>query len=310
MKKLILLLLIVCIAAVLLVYLLIPAGLNISSSAVIYIPSGRAYSFIADENKWAGWWPAPVNGTQKPGAYNNYTYSITKKIPGVVEISAMNKDKATTGRITVLAMPGLSSGVEWTCSLNAGYNPVSRVQQYMQARAIKNNMDTLISRLKVFLEKQKNVYGMVIEHLKVKDTVLISVKNVYTNYPTPAEINAMIEKLRSYIKDQGAKEMNYPMLHVQKKDSSHYETMVAISTNRLLPEKGDLLVKRMAPGNILFAEVKGGINTIREGFLQLENYKTDYGISSPAIPFESLVTDRMKEPDTSKWITHLYYPIF
>ena len=29
---------------------------------------------------------------------------------------------------------------------------------------------------------------------------------------------------------------------------------------------------------------------------------------SPAIPFESLITNRLEEPDTSKWVTKIYYP--
>ena len=37
---------------------------------------------------------------------------------------------------------------------------------------------------------------------------------------------------------------------------------------------------------------------------------TDNALSSPAIPFESLVTNRMQEPDTSKWVTKIYYPGF
>jgi hypothetical protein len=28
-----------------------------------------------------------------------------------------------------------------------------------------------------------------------------------------------------------------------------------------------------------------------------------------AIPFQSLITDRVKEPDTAKWITKLYAPV-
>jgi hypothetical protein len=65
----------------------------------------------------------------------------------------------------------------------------------------------------------------------------------------------------------------------------------------------------MVPGKILVAEVKGGEQRVREAAANLQNYVDDYKLKSPAIPFESLVTDRTKETDTSKWITKLYYPI-
>ena len=66
----------------------------------------------------------------------------------------------------------------------------------------------------------------------------------------------------------------------------------------------------MVLGNILVGEVKGGLSTILNAEKQLANYVFDYGKASPAIPFQSLVTDRSLEADSSKWITRLNYPIF
>jgi hypothetical protein len=62
-------------------------------------------------------------------------------------------------------------------------------------------------------------------------------------------------------------------------------------------------------GNILITEIKGGSASIDKAFKEMENYVSDYRRTPPAIPFQSLVTDRMKEPDTSKWITRIFYPV-
>ena len=35
----------------------------------------------------------------------------------------------------------------------------------------------------------------------------------------------------------------------------------------------------------------------------------DHSLSAPVIPFEYIITDRSKEPDTSKWITKICFPI-
>ena len=63
-------------------------------------------------------------------------------------------------------------------------------------------------------------------------------------------------------------------------------------------------------GNILVAEVRGGVSTVKQAFRNLSNYVGDYGRQSPALPFESLVTDRLKETDTTKWVTKLYFPVY
>jgi hypothetical protein len=62
-------------------------------------------------------------------------------------------------------------------------------------------------------------------------------------------------------------------------------------------------------GNILAAEVKGGPHTIGRGFEVIEKYTEDHNRIAPAMPFQSMVTDRRREPDTSRWITKLYLPV-
>ena len=66
----------------------------------------------------------------------------------------------------------------------------------------------------------------------------------------------------------------------------------------------------MAPGKILVTEVKGGPHAIQVAYAQYEKYLQDYHRISPAIPFESLITERIAEPDTGKWVTRIYYPVF
>jgi hypothetical protein len=41
----------------------------------------------------------------------------------------------------------------------------------------------------------------------------------------------------------------------------------------------------------------------------MKAYMKDFKLTSPAMPFELLVTNRANEPDTSKWVTKIYYPI-
>ena len=69
-------------------------------------------------------------------------------------------------------------------------------------------------------------------------------------------------------------------------------------------------LKKMILGNVIKAEIIGGIHTVNKGEDELFNYLNDYNRSSPAIPFQELVTNRIEEKDSLKWITNLYYPVF
>jgi len=163
--------------------------------------------------------------------------------------------------------------------------------------------------MKLFLEKPENVYGMHIDQILVKDTILVTSKFSSGQYPSTSKIYGFINGIKKYISANNAKETNYPMLHVWR-DSGVFHTTVAIPVDRRIPESTVYLIKRMVPGRILVSEVKGGSYTTGEALRQLGLFISDYHLASPAIPFESLVTNRMEEPDTSKWVTKIYYPVF
>jgi hypothetical protein len=170
-------------------------------------------------------------------------------------------------------------------------------------------MTAIIMHLKTFLESSQNVYGMSIARQKVVDTLLISTKFISNTYPTTAEIYSAINDLKKYISKEGATETNPPMLNVSPEDTS-YRVMVAIPINKQIKETDNFTIKKMIPGKILMAEVKGGSFATREALKQMNLYLNDNYLSSPAMPFESLITERLQEPDTTKWITKIYYPIY
>jgi hypothetical protein len=85
--------------------------------------------------------------------------------------------------------------------------------------------------------------------------------------------------------------------------------MVAVPTVRRVPAPENIQFNRMVLGNILISEVKGGQNTVNTAFTQLKQFIEDSRHTTPAIPFQVLVTNRQTEPDTAKWVTKVYFPI-
>jgi hypothetical protein len=201
--------------------------------------------------------------------------------------------------------------ISWHAEQVSSSNPFIRFSRYRHAKATEKNMHKILQSMKAFLEKTKNIYGVEINRTLVNDSVLISTRRSFEHYPNVQEIDAMIRDLRKYIVQNNAIEKNLPMLNVLRIDSSHYEAMSAIPVDKALPPTNEFAPKFLLKGgNILEAQVQGGPTTIENGLKELENYRSDYRFTSPAIPYQLLVTDRMKEPDTTKWITKLYYPVF
>ncbi|HYE55299.1 MAG TPA: GyrI-like domain-containing protein [Chitinophagaceae bacterium] len=306
-KKITLALIIILILATLSTYILIPSSLPVSKIIYVHATPGGTSRTLSNENKWKEWWPTP--NTQSPYAYNNFTFDPDRAVIDIMGVIIRNSGDSIYSTIAILPLSIDSAAIQWKCSIQTGNNPITRVRQYFKAKQVKENMNDLFAQLKPYLEKKENIYGFPIQRTRVTDTVLITTTITTNTQPQPADIYTLIQKLRNYASGQDAKEMNYPMLNIYRADSNRFETMVALAINKSIPETNDIKLRRMVPGNILIAEVKGGRHTIEETFRQLEHYLHDFRLIPPAKPFESLVTDRLKETDTAKWVTRVYYPV-
>lgn len=267
---------------------------------------------LQNEKTWQMWFPgkAAQQNSSSRFTFDHSVYSINTQTsnPSFITISAKNLQVATS--LYVISKNADTAQLIWTGSIPTSYNPYKRAQTYFASKKIKNEIGSILGQMQSFFSKPENVYDYSIEHSIVTDSLLVSTYRTVKGYPSVDFVYTLIDQLKKYIADQGAKETGFPMLNVSTNDSIGFLTRVAIPTNKRLPSSGNISFKEMlGQGNILVTEVKGGPTTVREAFQQMGNYISDYHQSSPAIPFQSLITDRRKEPDTTKWLTKLYYPV-
>ncbi len=314
MKKIVIGLPVLFVVLIVCSYFFIPGRLTISETITLNCTLNGATRIISNEHTWSRWWP---NQNENKAAvkdssfiYKEYSYKLNRETPNVLQIILQKKKVKFNSILNIFLLGKDSSGIKWETSFETSMNPAKRIQQYLQAKEIKNNMAEILDTLKLFLGKAENVYSMKIDQAKVTDTLLVSTKKISTGYPAIKEIYAMIDELEAFLKSNGGKETNYPMLNIVKTDSTHFRTMVAIPTDKIFNDNGNITFKRMVPGNILVGEITGGTATADKAFAELTNYVNDHQMASPAIPFQMLVTDRSAESDTSKWVTKLYYPVY
>ena len=295
------------------VYVLTPGELRISKLIAANVPSAGVSRYLTDSDQWIKWWPDSNNAFVEHNVYrlDDLTFHIENAWfnQGMnVVIRKRGTDVKSTINLLPLALDSVS--LLWKCSLETSDSPFERIKRYQQAKDIKEKISEIFDSLETFLSKKENVYDLHIEHGRVKDTLLASTRTTLTEYPSANEVYSLIGSMQHYISERGSKEINYPMMNVSRVDSSRYHLMVAVAINKAIKENGVFENKRMVPGKLLIAEVIGGTNTIEKGFIQLENYMNDYQLTAAAIPFQLMITDRIKQPDSAKWITKLCYPVY
>jgi ACT domain-containing protein len=293
-------------------YLFLPRIVSIDRKLEATINLKTLQRGVLDEKTWKAWWPGKkVDANGKTFfEYNGYTYSITDKQLSTITLSVQKENFSTTAVINFIPRDETHVIISGHINEELPAMPVNRIRTYLHSKALSNDLGDLLEHIKQFYSNNDHVYGFHIEKAIVKDSSLISTSGISKGYPQPPFIYKMINDLKAYALSHDAKQTDYPMLNVYTQDSINFLTRVALPVNKKLPSSGNIEYRWMlGGGNILVTEVKGGPGSINAAIHQVENYITDYNRVPPAISFQSLLTDRTKEPDTAKWITKLYYPV-
>jgi hypothetical protein len=290
------------------VYILIPGKLPISANQVIDGTLLSTTRSVSDSNQWRKWWPdSPAS--KGPLMYKGFSYRIAKGLYNAAEVTISNDTRKITSRFTFLPINKDSVMVDWRCEVQTRSLPWQRINDNLIAGQLSDDMQHLLKKMKAYIENPQHIYGIPVTRTKVKDTLLIVTKANFAYPPTIEETYRLINILKTHALQENVPQTGSPMLHVLPVNPG-YEVMVALPVGRAPKKNEKVSIRRMVPGNILVTEVKGGPWTIANAFQQLQNYVYDHRYESPAKPFQSLVTKRDVEKDTSQWVTRIYYPIF
>jgi hypothetical protein len=281
-----------------------------NQEVIIATTEGHVFDFLTNKAKWAAWWPGTVDKVSNEYIFNGYKFAIKKTSNSEVNLVTYNNGSAINTTISFIAADKSTVKVMWQGDAVLSDNPIKRIAQFWEKGTTERQMMAILKHFKGFLEDDKNVYHIDVKLTKVKDSLVFAKQVVMNRYPDADNIYSMINHLKRQIKQQGAVQLDSPMLNVNQTNKNNFAVMVGIPVDKAISASDGASINKMVLGNILKASVYGGPNTIRNAVKQLENYRKDYGLISPAMPFESLATNRISQKDTSKWVTNLYYPIF
>ncbi len=312
MKRVLIVFCILLLLAIAGVYLLIPNKIVISQQLTVAANRDGLFRNLGNENNWGNWWPGEKQaaGTNRNFLLNGVQYNPQDQKVLSVPVIISNEQFRSLAEMTCIAAGLDSTVINLDGVLPTSYNPIKRIKAFFTAKKIKRDAGVLLRAIKSHYATTASMYQYDIQKNSVIDSTLLTNIKTIKGIPTTAIIYSLIDELRGYIKDQDAHETGNPMLNIFTKDSINYLLKVAIPVDKKLPSSGTMSYRWMlGGGNILITEVKGGPVEIQKAYEMIQLYISDYHRVAPAIPFESLVTDRRQQPDSSKWVTRIYYPV-
>ncbi len=293
-------------------YLFIPAKIIVARAITVHANPTAVYRFLNDESNWLKWWPGSVSGAHSNPVFEKggYQFKKTRMLYESFEVQIEKDEDIENGLLYIFSLGIDSLKIIWSTTIPSGKNPLGKIRQYLKAREISSQVETILAAVQKHISTVQHVYGVDIRKEKVKVEFMVSAVKSFNHYPNTENIYEMIGQIKNYISREHAKIEDYPIMHISTLDSVNFDVQVAIPVDRNLPGTGILSSKKMLKGgDILVAEKTGGNNVADSVLKKMDQYVTDHKYLRIAIPFQSLVTDRLSEPDSNKWVTKIYYPI-
>lgn len=309
MRKWLLIIGIVLAAAVAGIYIFIPSRLHIIQRTPIQCTTTGAYRTLANTTKWKDWWPDSTDAAHIP-LFAQSKFAITDILNNTIAVRIDYEGASIISSLHILPTGVDSTTLRWECSLATSNNPILRVQRYLYALVLKKELAALSNHFKAFAEKKENIYGITFQQAVYKDSLLISIKSNLSDYPTQRFVNNVILALKMYGEIFQAKQTGHPILNITPLEPGGFQVMIAVPVDKAVPADKTFFMQRIPLNQFLVSRVQGGAEKVNEALHQIQLYIQDYRKTVMALPFQQLVTDRSLEPDSTRWVTDIYVPVF
>lgn len=289
-------------------YLIIPSHIKSAKRIAADCSITAANRFVLDTTNWHAWWPFPVVTGDLPDSKGKL--EIEKILYNRVKLFKPKYGDSLVCYLSTIALSADTVALEWQIDATLSINPFTRYKQYRQVKDLEKTAPEILNSLQQLLHNREKVYGIKLQRILNGERSLLVLDSTLNYRPGIAEVYKYIAQLRKEITQQGANEINHPMLHISETTEGKYFMMVAVQTDKKTDRRGQMYYKHTYPGYTLVTQVTGGPGAIEQAISKMQLYISDYQVVSPAIAYAEMITDRSKESDTSKWLSRVYYPVF
>lgn len=309
MKKLV----IICGILLLVVSILIgllPKEQRFSSSVTFDSPLEAPTRLVSAPARWKNWWPGQmVNDSVYQ--YQQMEFHIRKILLNGFQSQVQAGKLPMTADLNFFVAGSLS--VQFNIQVLATFssNPFVKAMQYLSWSKTKQSVTAFMEQIERNFTDTGKVYGCSIERQQLVHTSYVSLKQSFNYHPSVTGIDSLVQELKQYIAGKQGRETDAPILNISSPAPGRYDVMVAIATEKDMPSTSRYQLKNMVYGGfVMVTQITGGRQRINACMHELENYVLDYRKSSPAIPYEQMITRRSQVADSNQWVTKLYYPVW
>ena len=326
--KRIFIVILVIIVALLIFAAFLPSSYKVIRTTVINASPEAISAQITDFHNWDKWSPwKGIDSTEKY-TYNNTigkgghmewdgkmigsgNMTITEVTDDSVKYNLVFKEpwESISNESFSFTKSDAGTTVTWTDEGKLGW-PIARLMNVFMSfdKMMGPDFEKGLAKLKTVVESIPK-YTYSIMEKEVPATTIAVVHNKVLSGQIGNVLGKSYGKIQELIKKQGANMIGSPMAITLAWDSLSWDFEAAIPIDKEIKGNDKVQIKQSYSGKVIYLSYTGPYEKTYKAYTELETYKKEKGYSDNGGPWEVYVTDPGSEPDTSKWITEIYFPV-
>ncbi len=308
----------------------LPRHVTLEKDIIIAAPVRVVFSQVNDFHcweKWSAWTQTDKvlnTSYRNSGIGNNAGYSwqskgteqesghisIEKSAPYdsiVMKIDLAGKTE-TKGSFIFSEKNG-QTAVSWKCSADLGMGPLTRWKGLTWSGGLTPEVETGLENLKTVSETIVKEKQPVVELINLQDFKYVSIrKDVNAGYVSEAMGN-MYNKLAGFIGSHQLVATGSPYSIYHKIGNGTIDLEAGIPVNEVVSPDEGINTGIMKSKRYAWADHIGTYETLDQTHTFIQKWITKRNFRVDDGPMEQYLTDPQSTPDTSKWITAVYYPV-
>lgn len=320
--------LIIVLAAGLILAAFLPSSYNVERSLLIKAKPETISNMITDFHQWDSWSPwkgqdsAAVytyNDTIGKGANMSWdgsiigkgSLTITEVKPEGIVYSLRFIDPFESTSTGGFSLESSDSGtiVNWYDTGELGY-PIGRLMSliYSFDEMMGPDFEKGLGKLKEEVEK-KYEYTYPILEKNVDYGIIAAIRKNITMDKIKEELGMAYGQIIEFTYKNKLTMTGPPMAISFAFDSLHWDFEAAIPVDNEVKGTELIQVKPSYKGKAIYVVYKGPYEGSVQAYYDLEAYIKEHNLEQTGGPWEVYITDPAKEPDSTQWITEIYYPV-
>ncbi|MDD5695623.1 MAG: SRPBCC family protein [Bacteroidales bacterium] len=326
--RIILLVLFFLIAAFLIIAAFLPRKAFVEESAIINAPQKLVFQEVNNYGNWAYWSPferldatmaitleGPRSGVGATMRWTSRTGSGSQKILASTpdsfisnELKLMEEDEDAARSDWKFEPVDNGTRVSWNVSIDHLKYPLERYMGLFMPKMMKSVFQKGLTDLKSLCESLPLIEGL--EFLTIGAQPTISIKDSATLDMVGPKMGERYGKLMKFMTEKNIQMAGAPFtIHYSWDYNRPFIFEAGVPVQSPAKGEGEIMATEIAAGDVICAPYYGpytGLGSLHE---KLQLYLAAKHIQCVGYPWEVYITDPQSEPDTSKWLTMIYFRI-